>query len=75
MGDLLIRNVPQRTLESLKARARSHERSLQAEVMNILEQAAIPAGDRMIAWLQTVEKPGLKSEPGIDAIREDRDTR
>lgn len=75
MADLLIRNVPQRTVNSLKAQARRHRRSVQAEVLDILETANVTAGDRMIGWLESHSEPGLSSEPGICVIRETRDTR
>lgn len=75
MGDLLIRNVPKRTIDSLKARARRHGRSLQAEVLSLLQQVDIPDGDRMIEWLNSVRQPGLSARPGIDAIRKAREER
>jgi plasmid stability protein len=40
MPGIHIRDLSQATLDKLKARARRHERSLQAEVKTILEQAA-----------------------------------
>jgi len=40
MPDLLIRNLEEKTLARLKARARVNGRSLQAELKAILEQAA-----------------------------------
>lgn len=40
MSQLLVRNLPEETVESLKRRAKSNHRSLQAEVALILENAA-----------------------------------
>ena len=40
MPSIHIRNLSRGTLDKLKARARRHERSLQAEVKTILDQAA-----------------------------------
>ncbi len=41
MPDVLIRNVPSKTLAALKVRARKNKRSLQAELLNILERESV----------------------------------
>ena len=41
MGQLLVRNLEEETINRLKALAREHGRSLQAEVHAILEDAAV----------------------------------
>ena len=38
MTDLLVRNVPDDTLDTLKKRAKRHRRSLQQEVLAILDE-------------------------------------
>ena len=40
MGDVLVRNLEDAVVSKLKRRARGHNRSLQAEVKEILEHAA-----------------------------------
>ena len=40
MGDVLVRNLEDEVINKLKRRASGHRRSLQAEVKEILEQAA-----------------------------------
>jgi plasmid stability protein len=40
MADVLIRNISDRTMKRLKAAAKQHRRSLQAEALDVLEQAA-----------------------------------
>ena len=75
MSDLLVRNVPKKTLESLRARARRHGRSVQAEVLQLLERARLPAGDLLLVWLNNTKERGISSQPGIDAIRQTRDER
>jgi len=40
MGDVLVRNLEDEVINTLKRRASGHNRSLQAEVKEILEQAA-----------------------------------
>jgi antitoxin FitA len=44
MAQILVRNLSPEVIERLKAQAREHGRSLQAEVQRILEEAA---GSRM----------------------------
>jgi plasmid stability protein len=71
----LIRNVPKKTLDSLKAAAKLHKRSVQAEVLDVLGRAAIPAGTALLEWLKTVREPGIDVAAGIASIRQDRDER
>ena len=40
MAQVLVRNIAEATVDRLKRRARSHGRSLQAELHDILERAA-----------------------------------
>lgn len=73
MPDMLIRNLDEKTLERLKARAERNRRSLQGEAKYLLEQAAGAediAGmlDRWRARFQ-----GRSLESSSDLIREDRD--
>jgi plasmid stability protein len=79
MGDLLIRGVPPKTLASLKARAKVHGRSLQAEALEALERAAKPTGEAFVARLQTIRTQNagvaIDIEAGVRAIREARDER
>ncbi|MBV8067331.1 MAG: Arc family DNA-binding protein [Candidatus Eremiobacteraeota bacterium] len=75
MGDLLIRGVSKRTVDGLKARARRHGRSMQAEIVDILERSSAPAGDSLAAWLAKARAPGLHAASGIAAIRRARDER
>lgn len=75
MGDLLIRNVPKKTLDGLKARARRHGRSVQAEALDLLERSSEPAGASMLEWLSRVREPGMRAASGVKAIREMRDER
>ena len=75
MGNLLIRDVPARTMSALKARAKQHRRSVQAEVLDILQSSGVPAGDALLHWLQAVRQSGIPSSRGIAAIRQARDER
>jgi plasmid stability protein len=44
MSTLTIRNLPAETHRAIKARARRHGRSTEAEIREILKEAARPAG-------------------------------
>jgi antitoxin FitA len=46
MPEVLIRNLDEKVVERLKARARANGRSLQAELKLILDQAANPGSSR-----------------------------
>ena len=76
-ASLSIKNVPDETLERLRRRAERNHRSLQGEVMAILESAVRPK-----VWLtpQEVLERGRAiglSTPAesVAMIREDRDSR
>ena len=77
MPDILVRNLDQDVLEQLKAAAKVHGRSLQAEIHAVLRSA----GTRRLAetrrlssrWLKRLE--GSKQTDSTTLIREDRDTR
>jgi plasmid stability protein len=73
MPDLLIRNVPPQTLAAVKARAKRHGRSLQAEALDALNQAAGPAGRRLVAWLKSIRDGNIDVKAAIKTLREDRD--
>ena len=79
--NLSIKNVPEETLERLKLRARRNHRSLQGELLALIDQAigVLPPDRRPMSLAEVVEQGqrlGLKT--GDDAarwIREDRDSR
>lgn len=72
---LSIKNVPDELAQRLKEMASSHHRSLQGELMAIIEEAAgrKPVSLRDIGEL--ARQLGLRSSPGESArmVREDRD--
>ena len=79
MTSLLVRNVKPEVLERLKAQARDHGRSLQAEVATILEEHAPPAEDHYAALRQRLAAIRAATRPSaafdaVAAIREDRDS-
>ncbi len=74
--NLSIKNVPEETVEQLRERAKRNHRSLQGEVMTILEAAVAPKGLTVEELVGRVKRRGLST--GDDAtriVREDRDAR
>ncbi|MBI4504118.1 MAG: Arc family DNA-binding protein [Chloroflexi bacterium] len=78
MPNVLVRNVPDSVLEALRLRARQHRRSLQQELLAILErEACVP--DRRTA-LQTaraiqeeLKRTGRMFSDSALLLSEDRD--
>jgi antitoxin FitA len=74
MAELLVRNLNPDIVDRLKARARQHGRSLQAEVQRILEEAA---GRRMedaraLADRIRASLAGLPHSDSVELLAEDR---
>ena len=76
-ASLSIKNVPDETLRRLKERAKQHHRSLQGELMAVLEEAArVPGPLTPDQVLAEVRRLGLSTPPDAAAmIRADRDGR
>jgi plasmid stability protein len=78
IASLTIRNIPKPVLERLRARATRHRRSMQGEVLAILEAAAAEASPKRSAAdiLQRVRALGVATpEEALEMIRADRDGR
>ena len=74
MPSLTIKNIPDEMLTRLRKRARENHRSLQGELMRILEEAVQPKGLSVDEVRKVVKDLGL--ETGDDStgwIRELRD--
>jgi plasmid stability protein len=75
--NLSIKNVPDALAERLRRRAARHHRSLQGELLAILEEAA--AGERRITVEEArrlVRERGLETPAeSRDMVRADRDAR
>ena len=74
MAQVLIRNLDDSTVTTLKRRAKQHGRSLAAEVRTIL-QSAVSASDD---WALQVERvralfDGRQFSDSSDLVREDRE--
>ena len=79
MPNVLIRNVPEMTLEVLRKRARRAGRSLQQELLAVLEHSArttLLAEDALKAtrrFRERLAKKGIKFTDSVQLIREDRE--
>lgn len=76
MPNLSVKNVPEEILESLRTRAKRHHRSLQGELIAILEEAVKPEVRALADVHRMVAGFGVKTESeSVRMIREDRDAR
>lgn len=71
---LSIKNVPEPLLEQIRARARAHQRSLQGELLVILQEAVQPEPVRSLdAVLAEIRASGLVTpSDSVDILRRDR---
>ena len=73
---LSIKDVPEEIAQAIRQKARENHRSLQGELMAMLEKHARPRGFRAMELLEEVRKLGLRTDgDSIQMIREDRDSR
>lgn len=79
MPSITIKNVPEDLLERLRQRAKEHRRSLQAEVLTILEQSERGPTRRTLTLEEVKERvKALNLTPRDEAaeiVRADRDAR
>ena len=75
--DLSIKKVPNYVAERLRARAKRNHRSLQGELLSILEEAAGPRKTMTIQEVfENAQRLGLRTpDESVQMIREDRDGR
>lgn len=75
MANLMIRNLDDGVVETLKAQAKAHHRSLEAELRRILTAAARPAGGvdlRALAERVAALSPAAGQTDSVELLREDR---
>jgi len=73
--NLSIKNVPTEKVELLKQRARSNHRSLQGELLALIDLAVIPQQRASDELAENGRKLGLATPPeSVRMIREDRGT-
>ncbi len=75
MAQIIVRNLDEAVVDRLKARARTNDRSLEAEVRLILEQSAKvdTVQARQIVMERRKKLQGREFVDSVDLIREDRD--
>lgn len=77
MADVLIRHLDDDVLKQLKAAAKAHGRSLQAEIHDVLQRAStvnVAKTRRLSArWLKRLRQSSQSDSTAM--IREDRDAR
>ena len=77
MANLLVRNLDDEVLKHLKAAAKAHGRSLQAEIHDLLRNASarrLAETRRLSSWWLKRLRGSAQSDSSA-LIREDRDTR
>lgn len=72
---LTLKNLPEETVERLKARAKQNHRSLQGELRAILEEAAGSGPLTIEEGYQRAQARGVKTESSVELIRHMRGTR
>jgi len=74
MPNILIRDVSQKTVDQLKARARRHNRSLQGEVKHLVEETVKTTGDAALLRARKIRASfGRKTfSDSAELLREDR---
>ena len=81
VGRVIIRNIEDRVVERLKARAAAQRRSLEQSLRDLLTEAAKPSHAELLAELERIRAMMLPRKPGAtyptaeQLICEDRDTR
>ena len=74
--NLSIKRVPDRIVAKLRRRAIAHHRSLQGELLSLLEEAVEPGRLTVEELRREIKKLGLRTpDESIAMIREDRDVR
>ncbi len=77
MPDLLIRNVPEKIIDTLKRKAAGNRHSLQQELLLIVEQAAredhIKNTDYAAMVRERLQSYGNQFTDSTESIRSDRD--
>jgi plasmid stability protein len=74
MPNVSIKNVPDDILFRLRARARDHHRSLQGELMAILEEAVVSGPVTVEGVYRAARSWGVSTgDDATSMVREDRD--
>lgn len=74
-ASLSIKNVPDTLVDALRERASTNHRSIQGELMHILESAVAPRPFPALALVHRARELGLSSRGTTAMVRADRDRR
>lgn len=77
MGSITIRNLDDAVIERLKAQAKKHDRSLEAEVRVLLTESVEQSRQRFIERVREIAAmtPDVPQSDSTQIIREERDRR
>ena len=76
MASLSIKNVPDEMLNPLRERAQNHRRSMQGELLTILEDVVRPASLILEIIVQRVTERGIMTgDESTTMVRAERDAR
>lgn len=56
MPSMTLKNIPEELLERIRARAHAHRRSVNGEVLHLIEAAVLPQGVEPEAMLEKIRK-------------------
>ena len=76
MAQIIVRDLNEGTVEALKQLAKRHNRSLEAEVRQVLEDIATRESRREAFWRfadESRRRNGPQTTDSVDLIREDRE--
>lgn len=75
-ANLTLKNIPTALMEQLRTRAKSNHRSLQGEILAILENGLRPRMVTVEGLYSWVKEAGLSTpDEAVAMVREDRDER
>jgi antitoxin FitA len=77
MAQVIVRNLDEQVVSSLKTKAELHRHSLEQELREILKQAAKLTSEEKLALVDRARAmtPKRLEDDSADLIREDRDSR
>lgn len=79
MAQVLIRNIDERVMERLRARALTERKSLEQKLRDILAEAAKPSRAERLEEMRRIRAMSPMLPPGApsaeELVREDRDSR
>jgi len=75
MAQVIIRNLDERVVEALKARAAQRGHSLEQELREIVTAAACPSREEVLAAVDRIRAmtPDVVNMDSTELLREDRD--